>query len=282
MSNHERARATDRVDPADPAPLAVGDRDAATWLELDDGMSVQGINTACVIAAFALKTGSDVQLIDVSQGDADPGVMIVQTLPRISRGRSPQGTILSPLELFTALARDRTPPSVLRRHHDYLARRGVFGPQPRVLAAPLWATPDFGDLPPEYGPVDLCEGSFHSNWAWFSMGHGVNNQHSAFELWTGWSVMTGTSAPRSAALCMYAEQPSSSSARYDILNKVEDGSWQTIFSSNWMGPGQGVGFQTYGPERGRTRIRVTTDGDAHYIFYAGASWGVPQDWLAPA
>jgi hypothetical protein len=282
MPDHEGTRATDRADPADPAPLAVGDRDAATWLELHDEVSAQGIDTARVIAAFSLKTGSDVQLIDVSQGDADSGVMIVHTLPRISRGRSPQATILSPLELFTALAPDRTPPSVLRRHHDYLARRGVFAPQARVLAAPLWATPEFGDLPPEYGPVDLCDGDFHSNWAWFSMGHGVNNQHFAFELWTGWSVMTGTSAPRSAALCMHARQPSGSSARYDILNKVEGGPWQTIFSSNWMGPGQGVGFQTYGPEPGRTRIRLTTKEDARYIFWAGASWGVPQDWLAPA
>jgi hypothetical protein len=110
------------------------------------------------------------------------------------------------------------------------------------------------------------------------MWHGVNNQHAAVELWTGWSVVTGTSAPRSAALCMAEGNPASAAAKYVISNKQEDGPWVDIFGTDWLGACGGVGFQVYGPDEGRTRIKLTTQNDAQHIFFAGASWGAPQDW----
>jgi hypothetical protein len=251
------------------------------WLEQDRESNDYPAENRSIIARFALPAGGEAQLLNLSRADDDPTIAVVYKKPQISRGRSPKATILSPLELFLAFNPGERAPEILRRHHDKLARRGIFDSQPRALGAPLWGLPD-PDLPPEYGPVDLCEGSFMSNWAWFSMGHGVNNQFTAAELWTGWSVVTGTSAPRSAALCMAgASNPASALARYVIVNKQGDAPSENIFSSDWMGPGEGVGFQVYGPDEGRTRIRLTTENDAHYIFWAGASWGVPQDWISP-
>jgi hypothetical protein len=78
---------------------------------------------------------------------------------------------------------------------------------------------------------------------------------------------------------MAATNPASALAQYVILNKQESGPWEEIFNTDWMGPGEGVGFQTYGPDDGRTRIRLITEGNAQHIFWAGASWGMPQDWI---
>ncbi|MCP5363861.1 MAG: hypothetical protein H6905_01260 [Hyphomicrobiales bacterium] len=251
------------------------------WLEQDGALTGPAEEKRRVIARFELPTGGEVQLLNLSVSESNPNIAVAYSLPATSRGRSPRESLLSPLELFLAFNTGEPVPMILQRHHESLARRGIFDRDPRALSTPLWGAPD-PNLPPEYGPVDLCEGSFIANWSWFSMGHGVNNQHAAMELWTNWSVLTGTSAPRSAALCM-AETPNprSASARYVILNRQGDGPWENIFSSGWMGPGEGVGFQVYGPDDGRTRILLTTQNDDRYIFWAGASWGVPQDWLSP-
>lgn len=251
------------------------------WLVQDDEITESPAEGGRVVASFALPADGEAQLLDLSRNADTPNIAVAYSRPHISRGRSPRGSMSSPLELFLAFNSGESAPQILHRHHDRLARRGIFDRQPRALSAPLWGAPD-PDLPPEYGAVDLCQGSFISNWSWFSMGHGVNNQHAAMELWTGWSVVTGTSAPRSAALCMAAtSNPASASAQYVILNRQGDGPWENIFSSGWMGPGEGVGFQVYGPDDGRTRILLTTQDDDRYIFWAGASWGVPQDWLSP-
>ncbi len=233
-----------------------------------------------VVARFPLPADGEAQLLDVSADAGEPNVMVVYRKPHVSRGRSPKGTLLSPCELFLAFKPDEPMPEVLPRHHAKLARLGIFDPEPRRLAAPLWGVPN-PDLPPEYGAINLCAGNFPNEWPWFSMGHGVNNQHRAMELWTGWSVVTGNSAPRSAALCMTKSTEDSARARYVILNKQGAGPWQDIFSTDWVGPGEGVGFQTYGPDEGRTRILPTTEDDDHHVFWAGASWGTPQDWLSP-
>jgi len=251
------------------------------WLEQDCETTGSPVETRHIIASFALPAGGEAQLLDLSRNPDTRNIAVAYRHPSISRGRSPSGSLSSPLELFLAFNSGEPAPESLHRHHESLARRGIFDREPRALSTPLWGAPD-PNLPPEYGPVDLCDGSFIANWSWFSMGHGVNNQSAAMELWTGWSVVTGTSAPRSAALCMAAtSNPLSASARYDILNRQGDGPWENIFSSGWMGPGEGVGFQVYGPDDGRTRILLTTQNDDRYIFWAGASWGEPQDWLSP-
>ena len=252
------------------------------WVKQEAEIKAYPAEDRRTIASFVLPAGGEARLLDLSQTKDNPNIAVIYKNPYISRGRSPAGTILSPLELFIAFKPSDSPPEILRHHHNKLARRGIFASQPRILPAPLWGVPD-SSLPPEYGPVRLCNatfGSFLSQWAWFSMGHGVRNSSAAVELNTGWSVLTGTSAPRAVALCMTSSaNPASASARYEILNQQNNGPWINIYSSPWTGRGEGVGYQTYGPDEGRTRIRLITQNNAHYVFWAGASWGTPQDWL---
>lgn len=253
------------------------------WLKQEEEIKARPIEDQRIIARFSLPAGGEAQLLDLSPTQNDPNVVVVYKNPYISRGRSPAGTILSPLELFIAFNPSVSPPEILRHHHSKLARRGIFASQPRTLPAPLWGVPD-SSLPPEYGPVRLCNatfGSFLSQWAWFSMGHGVRNSSAAVQMSTGWSVVTGTSAPRAVALCMTpSSNPASALARYEILNQQGNGAWINIYSSpDWTGRGEGVGYQTYGPDEGRTRIRLITQNNAQYVFWAGASWGSPQDWI---
>jgi hypothetical protein len=151
------------------------------WLEQEKEISEYPKENRRVVARFSLPAGGEVQLLDMSQAYNNPNIAVAYRKPHISRGRSPAGSILSPLELFLAFSPDESPPEILSIHHDKLAYHGIFDSQPRKLAVPLWGAPD-SDLPPEYGPVDLCQGSFASNWSWFSMGHGVNNQHAAVAL----------------------------------------------------------------------------------------------------
>jgi hypothetical protein len=268
-------------DPTQAAILSSIDPDAAgEILEFEERIEDSPKDDRRIIARFSLPAQGEAQLIDVSQRERMPNVALVFHKPHISRGRSPMGTILSPYELFLAFRGSEPVPDILLRHHERLARLGVFDARPRKLPTPLWGTPD-PDLPPAFGPNDLCAGSFPADWAWFSMGHGVNNQHTAIQLWTGWSVLTGVSPPRSAALCLTKGEDASALARYDILNRLEGSPWITLYESNLMGPGEGVGFQVYGPDAGQTRIRLTTENDDRRVFWAGASWGIPQDWLSP-
>jgi hypothetical protein len=141
------------------------------------------------------------------------------------------------------------------------------------------AGPNLG-LPTDYGDNELCDGDFGANWNWFSLGHGVVNPYGFFELWTGWSVITGESPARSCAICAPELDSPTPDGLYEILNKQEGGVWESIYTTviNLL-PGSGVGFQTYGPGEGRTRIRITTEDDEHGFFHAGASWGEPEDWI---
>lgn len=255
------------------------------WLEQEEETIEYSVNNRCVVASFKLPVGGEVHLLDLSQTKDDPNIAVVYRNPHISRGRSPETTIMSPLELFRALKPSEAPPEILRHHHEKLSRRGIFDFKPRTLLTPLWFAQS-NDLPPEYGPIRLCSrGNFTAQWAWFSMGHGVINRSTPvpIRMWTGWNVTTGTSAPRSAALCMVNDSninPASALARYVILNKQGDGPWVNIYSSpEWTGLGEGVGYQIYGPDEGRTRIQVITQNNAQYYFWAGASWGIPQEWL---
>jgi hypothetical protein len=253
------------------------------WLEEEAGITGYPPERTRLVAKLAFPTGGNAELLDLSQSADEPTVGVVYRRPHISRGRTPAGDFMSPLELFLALKHGESPPEILRRHHDRLAQHRIFGPQPRNLPAPLWGAPD-PDLPPEFGPVHLCHDGwtgFQNNWAWFSMWHGVVNLKGWREMSTGWSVLTGTSVPRSAALCMAVSAPASARAKYVILNKQNGGPWESIYSStDWTGPGEGVGFQVYGPDEGRTRIRVNTQDNAAFVFYAGASWGTPQEWIS--
>ena len=93
-------------------------------------------------------------------------------------------------------------------------------------------------------------------------------------------MITGESPARSFAMCAPELDSPTPDGLYEILNKQEGGVWESIYTSviNLL-PGHGVGFQTYGPGDGRTRIRLTTESDAHGLFHAGASWGEPEDWI---
>lgn len=276
-----------------PTPPVVGAEQLATLLPYDDPNhgrgwverakpASQSPTGTRVVASFSTTTGTDVQLVDLACRSDVPNIATVYRNPRVSRGVSPASVILSPLELFIAFDPGGPAPLPLHRHHEQLRRLGVFGP-PRLLDPPLWGVPN-DDLPPVYGPIDLCDGPFGpfaTAWDWFSMWHGVNNQHGAFGFTTGWSVVTGFSPPRCAAMCMSTGNRVDARASYEITDQIQGEPIVNILTTGSMGPGEGVGFQTYGPENGRTRIRVATENDDEFVFWAGASWGLPQDWLAP-
>lgn len=242
-----------------------------------DSDGVLPVDKRRIVARFDLDYGGSVQLVNLADAGDPPDIALITQRPRISRSRSPQSTLMSPLEIYLALAGDDRPaPEALRRHHAALAAAGIFAATPRETGALPW---DPGE--PEFGANDLCEGSFVSDWLWFSMGHGSRNLYAAAQLWTGWSVLTGSSEARSVAACLAdtSQNSNSASARYVIRNRQEGGSWQHLWTSDWLGKGAGVGFQTYGPGKGRTRIVIETKDDEHYIFFVGASWDTYDDWL---
>jgi hypothetical protein len=249
------------------------------WVVHDDETVGYPPREPDIVARFTAPTGVEVQLMNLSRSSENPDIAVIYESPRVSRGRSPVGTMLSPLELFLAFEPGERTPDVLVRHHRSLAQRGVYAPSPRALPLPLWAEPNQG-LPTDYGDVDLCEGDFAANWNYFSLGHGVVNPYGFFELWTGWSVVTGGSPARSCAICVPGHDGPKPDGLYEILNREAGGQWESIYTTIINGlPGHGVGFQTYGPGEGRTRIRITTENDEHGFFFAGASWGEPEDWI---
>ena len=252
---------------------------AGEWMSYDDESPDYLSRTPDIVAQFTAPTGVEVQLINLSHSSEAPDIAVVYGSPRVSRGRSPAGTLLSPLELFLAFETGERTPGVLVRHHRALARRGIFAPQPRALPLPLWAGRN-PDLSTDFGDNGLCAGDFAANWNYFSLGHGVVNPYGLFELWTGWSVVTGQSPARSCAMCAPEVDVPTPDGLYEILNRQAGGQWVSIYSTVINGvSGHGVGFQTYGPGEGRTRIRLTTEDDAHGFFHAGASWGEPEDWI---
>jgi hypothetical protein len=135
---------------------------AAEWVVHDDETVGYPPRKPDIVARFTAPTGVDCQLVNLSRSSEKPDIAVIYESPRVSRGRSPAGTMLSPLELFLAFEPGERTPDVLVRHHRSLAQRGVFAPSPRALPLPLWAEPNHG-LPTDYGDVDLCEGDFAAN-----------------------------------------------------------------------------------------------------------------------
>ena len=167
-------------------PAPVPQETACEWLTHDAESARYPSRNPDVVAQLTAPTGVKVQLVNLSRSSENPDVAVIYDSPRVSRGRSPAASMLSPLELFHAFETGERTPDVLVRHHRALARRGIFAAAPRALPLPLWAGPNL-DLPTDYGDVDLCDGDFGANWNWFSLGHGVVHPYGFFELWTGWS-----------------------------------------------------------------------------------------------
>lgn len=143
------------------------------WLTKEDGQqSGYATKKPTIVAEFRTASGVEVRLVNLSHSDDDPDIGVAYARPRVSHGRSPAATMLSPLELFLACERRKPAPDVLLRHHQGLARRGVFAPEPRALPLPLWAepNPDTGGSPGMFGTYGLCEGDFAANWLTFISG----------------------------------------------------------------------------------------------------------------
>lgn len=259
-------------------PAAVGG-----WLTKEDGQPAgYSSKEPAIVAEFRTASGVEVRLVNLSRSDDEPDIGVVYASPRVSHGRSPAATMLSPLELFLACERGQEAPDVLLHHHQALARRGVFAPQPRALPLPLWAepNPDTGGSPGTFGTYGLCEGDFAANWLTFSLGHGVNRPYTQdpFEMWTGWSVVTGVSGPRALALCAPVGLNPDLFFTFTFLNREAGGEWEEIWEISNL---HDVGFTSWGAGAGATKIRIATAFDQHGLFLAGASWGEPQDWLSP-
>jgi hypothetical protein len=253
------------------------------WLiEEVEQPSVYSTSKPAIVAEFRTASGVEVRLVNLSRSDDNPDIGVVYASPRVSHGRSPAATMMSPLELYLACERGKPAPQVLLRHHHGLARRGVFAPQPRALPLPLWAEPDpaAGGSPGLFGTYGLCEGDFASNWLTFSLGHGVNRPYTQepFEMWTGWSVVTGLSGPRALALCAPPSLNPDLFFTFTFLNREAAGQWEEIWEISNL---HDVGFTSWGPDAGTTKIQIATAFDHHGLFLAGASWGEPQDWLSP-
>jgi hypothetical protein len=237
-----------------------------------------------LISKFDLGKGSSIRIVNLSSKNNNPNVAVISIKPQVLLRKSPTNTLISPLEIYIKLSKNsQPPPKELTRHHLALASIGIIDTIPRLLNFLAWELPS-DNIPPEYGPVDLCSSGssrFYDNWRWFSTFHGAENHYAIEELWTGRSVLTGYSEPRSAAICLPHEDFNGSMprARYTIQNREGSGYWETIYISGWMGRGEGVGFQTYGPGKGSTRIVVTTQNNDHYFFWAGASWDNYIDWF---
>jgi len=72
------------------------------WLEQEKENNEYFLRNRCVVATFMPVTGGEVLLLDLSENHDTPNIAIKYKKPHISRGRSPNATILSPLELFLA------------------------------------------------------------------------------------------------------------------------------------------------------------------------------------
>lgn len=235
----------------------------ADWLVQEEADTADVNNESRLIAKFELKNGGTTHFVNLGETGGAPQIGLITVNSKISRGRSPQSTLMSPMEIFLSLADEGvSTPALLVRHHQSLARLARFDSIPRMFTSPPWSGGG-PDLPPEYGEQSICaESNFGANWAWFSMGHGVNNQHTnvPFEMWTGWSVLTGSpSEARSVLICLPHQENVNGpdpQARFIISNQEGNGAWVNIFDSGFLSLGEGVGFQTYGPGNGRTRIRI--------------------------
>ncbi|MEM7087893.1 MAG: hypothetical protein AAF489_17050 [Bacteroidota bacterium] len=253
------------------------------WLS-NENLSTGNVNESLVIAQFNLRNNGEVLLLDLSDSLQKPNVGVVYVQPKVNREKGPKFHLVSPLEIFLTLQKgNEPPPKKLKEHHLYLAKLGIFDPTPRIELSLPWLINNLNDPDVEFGTVGICAGgSFSSNWSWFSTWHGEENNWSIERLSTGWGVNTGFSEPRAAAICLIDDDnlnDSNALARYRILNRNSGGSWETIYESGWMDRGEGVGFQTYGPGRGETRIRITTSENNRYYFFVGASWTESINWI---
>lgn len=258
------------------------------WL-FPDGVDVTRStidSTTHIINKIELSGERSLVFINIGQKKEDPSIGVFFVIPQISRAKSIQNTIISPLELYYSLNKSIViPPEELLLHHKTLSKMSIFDSIPRIFDTPPWniTSPNLGT---EYGPNNLCEGIFSNNWAWFSMGHGVINKHTQVpaKLKTNSTVITEISGTRCIAVCLphfEVFNGKSPQAKFIISNKILGGIWVDLYESRWMGRGEGVGFQTYGPAKGNTRISIITKNNEEYYFYAGASWGDPIDFYQP-
>ncbi len=87
------------------------------WLTKDEQPSVYSTKKPAMVAEFRTASGVEVRFVNLSHSDDNPDIGVVYTSPRVSHGRSPAATMMSPLELYLACESGKAARKVLLRHH---------------------------------------------------------------------------------------------------------------------------------------------------------------------
>lgn len=253
------------IDGIKPLPLSPNAEDA-------DG-SPEGLiapDADPVLASFQ-RPGGQILFLDESRRVEGGGIAILTIGdPKPLRALPPSRGSATALETFQAYApKGAKAPRALVADHRRMAELGYVDPS--IRGGLGWDFPD-GDEVTELDGLcsDWANAQPYVGWSWFSLFHGILN-YEAIIVTDAAAILTGTSEARSTAACLM-DGPG---AHYTVQRKLGAGPWVTIYSTPAALPaGQGVGYQTYGPE-GRTRQYLSTSDGSQQPFRVGASWGDP-------
>jgi hypothetical protein len=123
-----------------PAPMP--EENARVWLTHDAESARYPSRTPDVVAQLTAPTGVKAQLVNLARSSENPDIAVIYDSPRVSRGRSPAASMLSPLELFLAVETGERAPDVLVRHHRLGRTRHLLRRAARTSVAVVgWAEP---------------------------------------------------------------------------------------------------------------------------------------------
>lgn len=131
---NEQCKLYDAVFADLPSPVDAG------WLVQEEADTADVNNESRLIAKFELKNGGTTHFVNLGETGGAPQIGLITVNSKISRGRSPQSTLMSPMEIFLSLADEGvSTPTLLVRHHQSLARLARFDSIPRMFTSPPWS-----------------------------------------------------------------------------------------------------------------------------------------------